>query len=504
MPRPCLRRSVLLASAMVVWLGAALSGCASLIPDYRAPALPVADTYSDATTGSGTDSAPAGAEEAGVDAAAIAWRDYFTDTTLQGLIEQALAHNRDVRTAALRVEEARAAYRIQRAEGYPTVGGEASGSRSRTPADLNLTGRPLTAGEYRIGLGVSQWEIDFWGRIASLKAAALHDYLATDEARRAATVALVAQVADTYLNLRQLDERIALAHQTIDSREASARIFQRRVEVGATARLDLIQVQTLLAQARTLAVQLEQARAAERHALALLVGDTVAGPLLSASPAPAEPIRLPAIRAGLPSALLLARPDIMAAEHQLRAAYANIGAARAAFFPRVTLTGFAGTASAELDGLFDGGSGAWRFAPGLSVPLFDAGRNRAALALSEVRRDMAVADYEKRIQTAFREVADALSAGQWLTEQVGIQDSILSAQRERARLAQLRYDHGASRYLEVLDAQRDLLSAEQQSVQTRYALLASRVALYAALGGGAQSLDAEAAQGAAAGRARTE
>jgi outer membrane protein, multidrug efflux system len=458
--------------AMAALLGVA--GC-SLAPDHQALPLPVAVVYP-------VDTGRQPPAPDGTIAVAIAWHEYFTDPYLQAVIEKALENNRDLRTAVLRVGEARAAYGIQRANQFPSVSANAYDSRERTPADLNTTGQVQTGSRYQVGLGLTTWELDFWGRVRSLKDAALENYLATDEARRAATLSLITQVANAYLTLRELDERSALARQTIASREESYRIFCRRYEVGAIARMDLVQVEVLLHQAQFLAAQLEQERAAQAHALTLLVGTSLA--LLPAhfnDGAVAHDLHV-----GFPSEVLLQRPDIVAAEHQLRASHANIGAARAAFFPRITLTGSYGTASAELSGLFDSGSRTWSFLPSVSLPIFDAGQNRASLDLAKVRSEIAVVNYEKAVQTAFREVSDALSARQWLTEQVRIQQATLAAQTEREHLARLRYDNGSAPYFEVLDAQRDLLSVEQQLVQTRRALLSSRVSLYAALGGGSQ------------------
>jgi multidrug efflux system outer membrane protein len=354
--------------------------------------------------------------------------------------------------------------------------------RSRTPAELSITRKPLLASQYQVALGLASWELDFWGRISSLKDAARENYLATDEARHAVTISLIAQVANGYLGVRELDERIALASQTTASREESLRIFTRRVEVGSSSKLELTQIQTLLTQAQGLRVQLQLARATQLNALTLLAGVPVDMP--AAQNWPGDPGILIELSPGLPSDLLINRPDIFAAEHQLKAAHANIGAARAAFFPRIALTGSLGTASAELSGLFGTGSLAWRFSPSISLPIFDGGRNRNNLDLAEVRRNLAVANYEKTVQSAFRDVSDALSARHWLSEQVGIAQAALSAQTERARLSQLRYDNGAATFLEILDAQRELLTAEQQLVQTRRTLLSSRVSLYAALGGG--------------------
>ncbi len=416
----------------------------------------------------------------GTEAAAMGWRDYFSDPRLCALIAQALDNNRDLRAAVLHVAEARAAYRIQRSVQWPNIGADAIGIRTLVPAGT-LSSESLLLSEYEVGLSELSWEIDFWGRVRSLKNAALENYLATDAARRAATVSLVAQVANSYLTLRELDERLMLARKTVASREESFRIFTRRVQVGSTSQLDLTQVETLLTQAQGLSVQLEQERAAQAHALTLLVGAPVDWVAQSGFD---DQSMLTELAAGVPSDLLQNRPDIVAAEHQLEASHANIGAARAAFFPRVTLTGAFGTASPALSGLFGAGSRSWTFLPSISLPIFDAGRNRANLDLAKVRSDLAVANYERTIQSAFRDVADALSARRWLSDQVRIQSTALAAQTRRAHLAKLRYDNGAAAFLEVLDAQRDLLSVEQQLVQTRRALLSSRVSLYAALGGG--------------------
>ena len=458
------------ATAIAAFVVLALSGCISMAPPYEAPSLPVAQRYD---TDDGRD---------GLSAAATGWQAYFTDARLQSLIAQALENNRDLRTAVLRVEEARAAFGIQRAESFPHLNAGAGLNRLGIPADIDPLGMPMRVSQYQVGAGVSSWEIDFWGRVRNLNAAALESYVASDAARRAVALGLIAQVADSYLTLRELDERIALAQQTVDSRTETLRIFSRRVAVGATSRLNQTQVETLLTQAQALLAQLQQARDAQAHGLVLLVGKPIDLPPV------AEPLderrMLAELRAGLPSDLLTQRPDIAAAEHRLRAAHASIGAARAAFFPRVALTGAYGTISPELGNLFAPGTRAWVFAPSITLPLFEGGKLRSNLDLAEARRDLAVAGYEKTVQSAFRDVSDALSARKWLAEQLEIAQAALAAQTERARLSQLRFDAGSSTYLEVLDAQRDLLAAQQQRVQVRRALLSSRVGLYAALGGG--------------------
>lgn len=410
------------------------------------------------------------------------WSAFYSDPQLQGLVRKALDNNRELRLALLRVEEARAALGLQSADRWPTLAVGANHSRARVPGDLNLTGRSVTAGERHLGLAVSSWELDLWGRVRSLETAAQQAYLASGEGSRAAQAALVNQVARNYLAWRETQERIALTESTIATRRESLRIFSRRHAAGAISRLALTQVETLLYQAKSIGTQLAQQQALQAHALAQLVGLPWGDLGLAAQPTSLE---VPAVPAGLPSDLLLNRPDIAAAEHGLRAANARVQAARAAFFPRIALTGSLGTASAHLDGLFDGGSGAWTFSPSLSLPLFDGGRLQSNLDLSAARQNMAVAEYERTVQAAFRDMSDALASRAAAAQQIHLQQANRDALRERARLAQLRYEHGATPYFEVLDAQRDLLSAEQQLVQARYALQAAQIAVYAALGGGA-------------------
>jgi multidrug efflux system outer membrane protein len=461
-------RTILLGILIVI-----SAGC-SLAPSYKQPALPTAAVYpvvDDVTTG------------AGPGAGKVGWREFFTDVRLKELILQALENNRDLRIAIQRVEEARALYRIQRADLVTNINAEGAAIRSRVPSDLSVTGRAMTSSQYQADLGLSVWELDFWGRVRNLTEAALESYLATEEARRAILISLVAQVANTYLRERELDELLEIARYTIAIREESYRIARRRYEVGSASKLDAVQAETLLSQARADRALLLRQRDTNRNALTLLVGASLV-------PADTKPLSLiepgfvSEISVGLPSDLLMNRPDVLAAEHRLKAANANIGAARAAFFPTIVLTGAYGTASAELSGLFATGSNAWSFAPSVKLPIFEGGRNLANLDVSEARRNQAVADYERTIQTAFREVADALAERRWLDEQIVNQRAALAAQTERTRLAGLRYQNGAAPYLEVLDAERDRFVAEQALVQARRALLSSSVNLYATLGGG--------------------
>lgn len=456
--------------------GMSLSGCAPPGRPESAMTVVVPAHYDDEAVG---------LAQGGAGATAVTgWQRHFTDPDLLQLLGRAMQHNRDLRVAALRVEEARAALGIQRADRLPTVAASVAATRSAVPADLNVSGRRVVGSQYQVGLGFASWEIDFWGRLASLDEAARQTYLSSDAAQRAVQLSVVTQVANGYLAWRDLDERLTLAQRTVDTRAESLRIFQRREALGATSRLELTQVELLWQQAKTLVAQLQQARAQQAHALSLLVGEPV---VLQSSGASLDDLVLagePA--AGLPSQLLVRRPDIVAAEHALQAARAQVDAARAAFFPRIALTASAGTASAALDGLFESGSQAWTVAPQLSLPIFDRGRRQAALDLSEVRREQSVTGYEQAIQAAFRDVADALSARRWLAEQVGALRATLALQDERARLAKLRYDSGAVRYLEVLDAERDRLAVAQQLVQLRRAQLSADVSLYAALGGGTE------------------
>ena len=462
------RRNILLAALIAV-----LAGC-SLAPIYQRPSLPTAAAYPAVFVVQ---------TQVTQDTFQLGWREFFTDSRLRDLIAQALVNNRDLRIAVQRVEEVRGLYGIQRADLLPGISIGAMGSRSRVPFDLSPTGSSITSDQYQVTLNLSLWELDFWGRVRNLTAAALETYLGTEEAQRAIVVSLIAQVANTYLLERELDERIVIGEQTLATREDSYRIARRRYEVGYSSKLDAVQAETILNQARADLAALKRLRDQNLNALTLLAGAPVIAfetrPLSMIGPGFALEIS-----AGLPSDLLINRPDILAAEHRLKAANANIGAARAAFFPRIMLTGDLGTASVSLGGLFGAGSGIWSFTPSITLPIFDGGRNRANLNVSEARRNLAVADYERTIQGAFREVADALAERRWLTLQVAAQQATLVAQTERTRLAGLRYQNGAAPYLEVLDAERDRFSAQQALVQLRRALLASSVNLYAALGGG--------------------
>lgn len=454
----------------ILALCAALAGC-SLTPNYQRPEAPVAAQWPQSIQADGT-------RQAGP----LEWHAYFPDPRLQGLIAAALEHNRDMRIAVARVEEARAQFGIVRADRFPGVDAVASGTSARTPGDLSASGNAVISRRFDVGLSMLSFELDFWGRVKSLNQAALASYLASEEAQRALRLSLIADVANAYLTLLEMEERTALARETLKTREDTRMLVGRRRDVGLAGDLDFLSVDGALEAARADLASLERQRAAAGNALELLVGQQPAnlppGRALSAQSI------VPDLAAGLPAEVLLTRPDVLAAEQNLIAANANIGAARAAFLPRISLTAGLGVASSALSGLFDSGSGAWSFQPVLRLPLFDAGRAAAATDLAEARKVIAVAQYEKTIQQAFREVADLLAARTHLASQLQAQQAAEKAQSERLVLAEARYKAGISSYLEVLDAQRESYVAQQGTLQTRRAWLSAAAQLYKALGGG--------------------
>ena len=467
-------------TAFTIPLIALALGACSLAPVHERPQAPVAAAWKV----DGTASQGAAADAAQRAAADIGWRDFYAEPALQRLIGRALEHNRDLRIAILNIEAARAQYGIRRADELPTVGAGASASRQRVPADLSPSGRSTISDRYQVDIGVTGFELDFFGRVRSLGDAALAEYLATEEAARAAQIGLVAQVAGGWLAERTAAGQIALLERTIQARQQSYELIRLRHGSGVASELELRQAEGLLEGARADLAEARRARLQARNGLELLVGAPLADEELADS-APLAQARLQgAPPAGLPSAMLERRPDILAAEQRLRGANASIGAARAAFFPRIALTGALGTASRELSGLFGGGSSIWSFVPQITLPIFDAGRNQANLDLAEARRNIAVADYERTIQRAFREVADALAARSTIGERVRALQAQVDAAARTLELAELRYRNGVDSQLQWLDAQRSLLGAEQGLLAARAAELANRVELYKALGGG--------------------
>jgi NodT family efflux transporter outer membrane factor (OMF) lipoprotein len=440
----------------------ALAGCINLQPHYERPAAPVAAQF------------PFAQGAPGEPATALDWHRFFaTDPRLQRLVELSLQNNRDLRVAVLNIEAARAQLGLRSADQWPTVNAAVAGTRQP-----GANGRQTST--YTAGLAVSAYELDLFGRVRSLTDAAAAQLAGTEEARKAAQISLVASVANAYYALRADDELLALIERTQGTREESLRLVKLRFDNGVASELDLRGAQTLVEAARVALVQQRRQRALDQNALELLLGQ----PLPAELPAAAAwtPQTLPDVPAGLPSEVLLRRPDVRQAEQQLIAANANIGAARAAFLPRITLTGSVGTASNELSGLFHGT--AWTFAPQLLQPIFDAGRNHANLRGAEASRDIALAQYERSIQAAFRDVADALAGRATLEEQLRAQQAQAEAEAARYRLSGLRFEHGVASSLDLLDAQRALFTAQQAVLQTQLALTQNRIAVYRALGGG--------------------
>ena len=464
-------------TALCLSLGAllGLGGC-TLAPQYRRPKAPIpADWPSGAAY---QDTQPTTNPS---DAAPLERQEFFSDGNLQRVIEIALQNNRDLRLAALNVERARALYGIQRAELLPVVNAAGSGSKQRVPADLSATGKSMVSEQYGANLGLSSWEIDFFGRIRSLADRALEEYLATEQARRSAQVLLVSEVANAYLTLAADRETLKLAKTTLESQQAAYELVKRRLDRGLVPELDLHRAQTQVDAARGDLARFTRLAAQDGNALNLLVGSPVPDDLLPAELGGVSPLK--EISPGVSSEVLLGRPDILQAEALLKAANATIGAARAAFFPRISLTTSIGTGSVELSGLFQPGSRAWNFAPQIVMPIFDS-RTWSALKVTEVEKQSALAQYEKAIQTAFREVADALAVRGTVDQQISAQESLVHAAAETYRLSDARYSKGIDSYLPVLDAQQFLYAAQQRLVALRLGRLANQVRLYAVLGGG--------------------
>ncbi|MCX7204930.1 MAG: efflux transporter outer membrane subunit [Proteobacteria bacterium] len=419
-------------------------------------------------------------------AASLGWKNLFVDPYLQGLISNALAYNSDLQVASARVAEAKALYGIQDANRWPMVAVGAEAGRARKPADLSPVRKTLLGSQYQVGFSLASYELDFWGRVSSLNEVALAQFLASAEAKQAFQISLIALVSNSYLQDLELAERLSLAEKTLASREESLRIMQRRVDVGSASDLVLRQAQVLMFSTRSELAVLKRQQAQNTALLAQLTGhaDLPRTTHLALDQQGLER----EIAAGLPSDLLLQRPDLRAAEQKLKASRANVNAARAAFFPSITLTGMAGMASSDLDRLFSSGQQVWSFLPQISLPLFDAGLTQHNLDLAEARKHLAVANYESTVRSAFRDVSNALAAQHWLTVQLAEQTELVKFEAERTRLADLRYEHGAITYLEVLDAKRALFSAEQALVQLRRARLSSTVDLYVAVGGGQDEL----------------
>jgi multidrug efflux system outer membrane protein len=411
----------------------------------------------------------------------LSWQKFITDKNLQKIIESALKNNRDLRIAALNVERARAYYGISRAELLPSVNATGSMYKERVPGDLSSTGSAMTTEKYSVNLGIISWEIDFFGRIRSLKDNALEQYLATEEVHRGAQVSLISAVAQAYLMLSADKENLDMVTSTLETQDASYKLIRKRYDAGMISELDVKRAQSQVDIARGDVARYKQLTAQDENFLNLLAGSIIPQELL---PKDLLSVGIPKdISPGLSSDVLLLRPDILAAEHQLKASNANIGTARAAFFPRIALTTTAGTASAELSGLFKGGQGTWSFAPQIIMPVFDA-RTWSAYHVTKAEKEISIAQYEKAIQTAFREVADALVEKEMVDQRLSAQQSLVDAIAETCRLANARYTKGIDSYLSVLDAQRSLYGAKQGLTMLRLAKINNQIILYKTLGGG--------------------
>jgi multidrug efflux system outer membrane protein len=481
-------------SALITAVAAMVSGC-TLAPKYERPAAPIqADwpeqpkiAYSgyDKAATAGTQPAAALSPASDVAAADIGWRDFFRDPRLQALVSLSLANNRDLRVAVQRVEEARGQWGQQRGALWPSIGAGIQGTRQRLPPDLRAAGpdSPSISSQYQAGLGLTTWEIDLFGRLRSLSEAAYQNFLANEQARRSVQISLVGEVAQAYLNLRAADVQLDLTRKTLDSRQASYDLVKRRFDGGVASELDLNQSKSLLDSASADLAQLARTQAQAVNALVLLVG----APLPPDLPPPAafdNAQVLASIPAGLPSALLERRPDILSAENSLRGANANIGAARAAFFPTISLTGLFGVASPSLSDLFKGGNGFWSFSPSITTPIFAGGSIRAGLDVARARDNIAVAQYEKSIQQAFQEVSNGLAGEATYTAQVQALRALETSSARTLELSNMRYSGGVDSYLQVQSAQVDYFNAQLSLVQAGLASLLNRVQLYKALGGG--------------------
>lgn len=474
-----------------------MAACSTMADPYQRPAAPVdgqwpaGAAYAAAVppAAAGSAAGPAAAAVPGATPVAavadLAWRDFYADQRLETVIERALANNRDLRVAALNIERARGLYQIQGADRFPTIDAGASASRQRMPGDLTFTGQPAIQSQYGVTAGFSSYELDLFGRVRSLRDEALQQYLATTQARNSVQMSLVAEVAGSYLNLAANQALLRLAEETLASQQSSFDLIRDSQSAGLASGLEVRQAQTSVETARGDVARYTRLVAQARNALTLLVGASIPADLLPSVELEGQ-VAITDLPAGVPSTVLQRRPDIAQAEHQLQAANARIGAARAAFFPAITLTASAGTISSSLSGLFEGGSGTWSFMPQVRLPIFDAGRNRANLRVSETDRQIAVAQYEKAIQGAFREVADALAERGTVQQQLDAQAALVEATGESLELSRARFEGGTDSYLNVLDSQRALYGAQQGLINLRLARSVNLVTLYKSLGGGWQ------------------
>lgn len=445
---------------------ALLAGCINLAPEYERPQAPVAEQW-----------LPGASTPNGQVAADIQWQQFFTDPRLAQLQTLALANNRDLRVASLNIEKAQAQYRIQRAASFPGIDTSVSGSSSRANSSTSHSY------SYSAELGLSSYEVDVFGRVKNLQDEALQSYLALTETRRSTQISMVAEVGTAWLTLAADNERLKLAQETLTSQQSTYELTQRSHGLGGSSGLAVSEAQTTVESARVDVAEYASQVLQDQNALRLLVGSDIPANLLPGDSLESAAM-LVQVPAELPSTLLQRRPDVLAAEHTLMSANIDIGAARAAFFPSITLTAGAGSASTSLSSLFKAGSGAWSFAPSINLPIFDAGSNRATLDSAKVEREIQEQTYQLTLQTAFKEVADALAVRSTLDQRLSSQQALTEASRKSYELSDALYRGGSQSFLEALVSQRSLYSAEQDLITLRLAEQSNRVTLYKVLGGG--------------------
>ena len=463
----------LIATAMI------LSGCTTLAPEYERPAAPIAQAWPQDLATKNVRVLTNGLAQ---------WGEFFQDERLRSLIQQGLENNRDLRVSALNVEKARALYNVSRGQLLPSVAAVADEAAKGTPAEFSSSGQRTTTHVYTASAAMASYELDLFGRVRNLNEQALQQYMATEAAQRTAQMTVITEIAQTWLGLGAAKAQKALALETLNSQEKSRELIEKSYELGAASQLDVQQVLTTVASAKAAYVQATRTVSQYRNALTLLVGSAV-DPALEPEGIVSNAAAQVSALSGVPSEVLLARPDIAAAEAALKAANANIGVARAAFFPRIALTAAVGTTSAELSNLFDAGTRFWSFAPQISLPIFTGGQNTQNLKAAQAEQKAAVASYERAIQSAFREVADALAIEGTVSEELKARQELAQATEASYRLAQARYQNGADSYFQVLDSQRTHFSAQQALISAQLAQVASRVTLYKVMGGGSQLND---------------
>jgi multidrug efflux system outer membrane protein len=450
-----------------------LSAC-QLAPEQQAFELPVPDAYASVAQGVGTA------------ASQLHWQQFFSNPKLQQLIELSLTQNKDLQIAALNVQRVRALYQIEDSALYPALNLNASGTRQRLPADLTGTGSAQINQQYSATVGITSYELDFWGKVRNQSEQALQQLYATEQAQLSSQISLVAELANAWLSYAADQQLLELATHTLHSQQKTLELTEQSYHLGAASALTLQQVKSTVAEAKVDIARYQRLLQCDKNALDLLTGAQVSADLLPDQPL-SKVVQLPELPAGLPSDLLQQRPDLKAAEHDLLAANANIGIAKAAFFPSISLTANAGSASSELDNLFKGGSGSWSFMPSVHLPIFNMGRTQANLDLAEAQQQVALITYQQKIQQAFREVSDALADREGYAAQLQAQQDLANSNQQSFSLSEARFKQGVDSYLQVLDAQRSWYSAQQQLISGQQALLASQISLYKVLGGGWQS-----------------